>query len=100
MLKWFLRRWIDKFERTWNYDASYMRDVLEADPRALMAFSKVQGIADYRKDVPPPVYCAAAIVCTTTEDCGPCAQLTVNRRSNLTLDRRPILTHLSDVFGR
>ena len=37
-----LRRWIDKFERTWNYDASYMREVLEADPRALMAFSKVQ----------------------------------------------------------
>ena len=24
----------------------------------------------------------------------------VNRRSNLTLDRRPILTLLSDVFGR
>ena len=27
-------------------------------------------------------------------------QLVVNRRSNLTLDRRPILTLLSDVFGR
>jgi hypothetical protein len=32
MIKWFLRRWIDKFERTWNYDASYLREVLDADP--------------------------------------------------------------------
>ena len=52
MIRWFLRRWIDKFERTWNYDASYLRDVLDADPRALMAFSKVHGISNYRKDVP------------------------------------------------
>src|SRR5215471_4454087 len=41
MIKWFLRRWIDKFERMWGYDASYLRDVLDADPRALLAFSKV-----------------------------------------------------------
>ena len=42
MFRWFMQRWIDKFERTWNYDASYMRDVLDADPRAVLAFSKVR----------------------------------------------------------
>src|SRR5262249_53525131 len=62
MIKWFLRRWIDKFERTWSYDASYLRDVLDADPRALLAFSKVTGIGTYHKDVPLAVYCAAGIV--------------------------------------
>ncbi len=41
MIKWFLSRWITKFERAWNYDASYLRDVLDADPRAMMAFSKL-----------------------------------------------------------
>ena len=40
MIKWLLSRWIGKFERTWNYDASYLRDVLDADPRALMASAK------------------------------------------------------------
>src|ERR1041385_666819 len=30
MIRWALRRAIDKFERTWNYDASYMRDMVEA----------------------------------------------------------------------
>ena len=78
MIKWLLRRWIDKFERTWSYDASYLRDILDADPRALMAFSKVTGIGTYRKDVPLAVYCAAGIVGAMSEDCGPCTQLGVD----------------------
>lgn len=78
MLTWLLRRWIGKFERTWNYDASYLREVLDADPRALLAFSKVQSLGAYRKDVPPAAYCAAAITGTMTEDCGPCTQLVID----------------------
>src|SRR5215468_837523 len=78
MIKWLLRRWIDKFERTWNYDASYLRDVLDADPRALMAFSKITGIGGYRKDVPLAVYSAAGIVAVMSEDCGPCTQLAID----------------------
>ena len=35
MLKRFLRWQIGRFERTWNYDASYMHELIEADPRAL-----------------------------------------------------------------
>ncbi len=78
MIRWFLQRWIHKFERTWHYDASYLRDVLDADPRALMAFSKVTGLGKYRKDVPPAAYCAAGIVGTMAEDCGPCTQLVID----------------------
>ena len=77
MIRWFLRRWIDKFEHTWNYDASYVRELLDADPRAVLAVSKVQGIANYRKDVPLAAYCAAKIVGAMTEDCGPCTQLAI-----------------------
>ena len=78
MIKWFLRRWIDKFERTWSYDASYLRDVLDADPRALLAFSKVKGIGTYHKDIPLAVYCAAGIVGAMSADCGPCTQLGID----------------------
>jgi len=78
MIKWLLQRWIDKFERTWNYDASYLRDVLDADPRALLAFSKVQALSAYRKDVPAAAYCAAGLVGTMAEDCGPCTQLVID----------------------
>jgi hypothetical protein len=86
MLKWFLRRWIDKFERTWSYDASYLRDVLDADPRALMAFSKVAGISNYRKDVPPAVYVAAGLVGVMAEDCGPCTQLSIDMAQRAGVD--------------
>jgi hypothetical protein len=75
MIKWFLRRWIERFERAWNYDASYLRDILDADPRAVRAFGKAAGLSNYRKDVPLAVYCAAGLVGVMAEDCGPCTQL-------------------------
>jgi hypothetical protein len=78
MFRWLLSRWINKFERTWNYDASYLRDVLDADPRALMAFSKAAALSNYRKDVSPAAYCAAGIVGTMAEDCGQCTQLVLD----------------------
>ena len=86
MINWFLRRWIDKFERTWSYDASYLRDVLDADPRALMAFAKVAGIGGYRKDVPPAVYSAAGIAAVMSEDCGPCTQIAIDMAQRAGVD--------------
>jgi hypothetical protein len=78
MIRWFIRRQIAAFERAWNYDSSYMRDVLDADPRAVWAFSKVMGLSQYRKDVPLDAYYAAKIAGTMAEDCGPCTQLAVD----------------------
>jgi alkylhydroperoxidase family enzyme len=79
MIKWFTRRWINKFERTWNYDASYLHELLDIDPRALMAFGKAStAIGAYRKDVPPAVYSAAGIVAVMAEDCGPCTQIVID----------------------
>ena len=44
MIRWALRKGIDKFEREWNYDASYIRDVIDASPRAAWLFSRVTGV--------------------------------------------------------
>ena len=71
MLKWFLRRQIGAFERTWNYDASYLRELLDADPRAMMAFSKVQRLSNYQKDVPAAAYCAPALSAPWRRIAGP-----------------------------
>ena len=78
MLKWFLRRQIAAFERTWNYDASYIREMIDADPRAMMVFGKVQGLSQYRKDVPLAAYCAAGLVAVMADDCGACTQLGID----------------------
>jgi hypothetical protein len=86
MIKWFLRRRIAAFERTWNYDSSYVREVLDADPRALMTFAKVTGVSRYRQDVPPAAHFAAKIVGVMAEDCGPCTQLTIDMAQHAGVD--------------
>ena len=78
MLRWFLRRQVAAFERAWNYDASYLRALIDADPRAMLAFGKLQRIVNYRKDLPPAVYAAAGLVAVMQEDCGPCTQLGID----------------------
>jgi hypothetical protein len=86
MIRWFLRRRIAAFEREWNYDSSYVREVLDADPRALMAFAKVTGLSKYNKDVPAAAYYAAKIVGTMAEDCGPCTQLAIDMAERAGVD--------------
>jgi hypothetical protein len=79
MIRWLMNRMLARFEREWNYDASYMREMIAADPSAALAFAKVMGIGRYRRDVPPAVYHAVAIAGTMAEDCGPCTQLVIDR---------------------
>ena len=77
MLKFFLRRQIDGFEKQWGYDAGYMRDLLEADPWGLFMFSFVARLG-HRAGVPAEARAAAGIVGTLVEDCGPCTQISVD----------------------
>lgn len=76
MLKSILHAVVNRFERRYDYDASYMRDLLDIDTAAFFAFSKVQGLASYRKG-PRDALAAAGIVGALAEDCGPCTQIGV-----------------------
>jgi hypothetical protein len=77
MLKWLIRNRIAAFERQTGYDASYARELLATDSRAFWRFAKINGISEYRKDVPTDLYYATKITGTLVEDCGPCTQLNV-----------------------
>ncbi len=77
-MKWLIRRQLTGFEKTWNYDTSYMREMADADTAAALAFAKVMAMGQYRKDVPAAPYYAAKIVAVMAEDCGPCTQLTID----------------------
>jgi hypothetical protein len=76
-MRWALRKAIDRFERTWNYDASYMRDMIDASPRAAWLFARATAIGKFRGDLPVDAWCAAGITAVRHEDCGPCTQLAV-----------------------
>ncbi len=77
MLKALLSRQIGAFERTWNYDASYMRELLEVSPASLFKFFLVASLG-HGKHAPPEAQAAAGIVGTLAEDCGPCTQISVD----------------------
>jgi hypothetical protein len=78
VLRWFLRRQVAAFERTWKYDASYLHELIDADPRAALAYGRLQAISRYRGGVPPAAWCAAGLVAVMAEDCGPCTQLAID----------------------
>jgi hypothetical protein len=75
MLRWLFRRTISGFERQWNYDATYLRDIIKASPRAAWLFLRATRLGSYRRDVPVEALVAASIATVRSEDCGPCTQL-------------------------
>jgi len=77
MLKWLMHKGIAAFERKWQYDASYLHEIIDVSPRAAWVFSRAAAIGTYRKDVPLAAWTAAAITAVRSEDCGPCTQLGV-----------------------
>jgi hypothetical protein len=77
VLKILFSRMIDGMEKTWGYDASYMRHVLAVSPASFLKFSFVPGLVD-RKAAPAEALAAAGIAGTLKEDCGPCTQIGVD----------------------
>lgn len=75
MIKWALHKGTDRFEREWGYDASYMRDIIDASPRAAWLFSRVTALGRFRQHLPIEAWCAGGITAVRQEDCGPCTQL-------------------------
>ena len=77
MLKALFSRYLDGFERTWGYDASYMRALLAASTGSFFKFTFVTRLADH-KAAPAEAMAAAGIVGTLAGDCGPCVQISAD----------------------
>jgi hypothetical protein len=85
MLKAYFSRYLDRFERQWSYDASYMRDVLAANSWSFLKFMFGTQAAD-RSAAPAEAILAAALAGTLSEDCGPCTQIGVDMAAAQGLD--------------
>jgi hypothetical protein len=77
MVRGLLRRTIESFERKWNYDASYLKEIVDLSPWAALKFSLATSLGSYRRDVPRAAWFAAGITAVRSEDCGPCTQLAI-----------------------
>ncbi len=78
MIRWLINRQMKAFERKFDYDMSYTRDILGAGLGAFWSFTRIASPASYRKDVPLDAWYAAKIAAAVAADCGPCTQLVVN----------------------
>lgn len=90
MIRWLFNRQLTAFQKKWNYDASYAREVLEADPMALVAFMMISGVLGNRRGAPPAARFAVSMVAVMAEDCGPCSQLGVDMALAAGIDPRVI----------
>src|SRR5262245_38169000 len=61
MVRWLLRRLVGAFERQWNYDASYLQEMIDASPRAAWRFKQATKLANYCRDVPLDAWVAAGL---------------------------------------
>jgi hypothetical protein len=77
MLRWLFRRTVRVFERQWNYDASYLQEIIDTSPYAAWRFMTATRLGSYNRDVPIAALIAAGITAVRSEDCGPCTQLGV-----------------------
>jgi hypothetical protein len=96
MLKWLMRKGIAAFERKWDYDASYVHELIDTDPGAAWKFSRAAAIGAYRKDVPLAAWTAAAITAVRSEDCGPCTQLGVSMAEKSGVDPKVLRAILNE----
>jgi hypothetical protein len=77
MLKWFMKRKLGTFGRSFGYDTGYAVDLVDGDAAAGIALARLSAAAAYRADAPASGWYAAKIVAAMSEDCGPCVQLAV-----------------------
>lgn len=77
MLRALLGRAITRMEKTWSYDAGYMRDILRTSVWTFLKFGMLTAVVP-RRDAPAAALAAAGLVGTLSEDCGPCTQIGID----------------------
>ena len=78
MRSFFARRILRAFSKRYHYDVSYLDHLLKQSPGAFFRFAALAKAASHREAVPVEASFAAKISGAMAEDCGPCAQLTVD----------------------
>jgi hypothetical protein len=78
MIRSILHSLVRRFERQFDYDASYMHGIADTSVGAFLKLSLARAMSKHREGVSLDAWFAAAFTAVRYEDCGPCAQLTIN----------------------
>jgi len=71
------RKLIDDFESHYNYDSSYMRELLESSQEGFAKFNNFLPLSSHQEKLNTEDYWVAKLAAMQVEDCGDCLQLNV-----------------------
>lgn len=97
MIRAILHKIIRLFENRYNYDAGYMHEINDVSRSATIRLLSFQGITNYRGNE-VAIWGGSALAATLHGDCGPCAQLMVDRLLELKLEPSQIQACLQHNF--
>jgi hypothetical protein len=100
MLKWILHRVLDRAFARFQYDATYVHDVLDASTSGLLKFMLAQPMNLHRQGITKDAWYAAKIATIRHEDCGPCAQLVVDMALQDGVERAVVKAIVTRDFKR
>ena len=83
MIRFLLHRATRSMERQWDYDCSYMHEIIDASTSAGLRLGLLPAFSQYRGDAPADLWAGAVLASTLDGDCGPCAQLVVDMALSL-----------------
>ena len=77
LMPWLASRHIGAFERAYDYDASYLRQIAQASGGAFLRFALFSVFAEQKQGAPATALVVVKLCAVMREDCGPCTQLVV-----------------------
>ena len=78
MFRALMHKMITSFEAKYDYDAAYMHDINEVSASATVRLMMLSGMTSFQGP-DKSVWGGAALAATLHGDCGPCAQLIIDR---------------------
>jgi hypothetical protein len=68
---------VERFERRYDYDAGYMKELIELDAAGGLKLALAAPFMSHRFEAPRVAYFAAKVRSSLRADCGPCLELVV-----------------------
>jgi len=78
---------LEGFQNHYNYDTSYMKEMLLSNPKAFETFEAFLPMASFKDKVPIDVIFVVKLTSMKNEDCGKCLQLNVDMAIEAGVDK-------------
>ena len=96
MFKFLLHRVVTRMERRYDYDATYLHELVDTSTAGAVRYFTAQAYGRWQGPVPRDAWHAAAIGAALVEDCGPCVQIAADRAVEAGMPGATIKALLSD----